>query len=73
MTEAAVLGAAMIAAVGAGTFATLEEGSAALYKRERVFMPEPRNRTRYEELYHRYVELYRHVYRHPRAAARPDG
>ena len=67
---AIILGAAMIAAVGAGTFATLEECSAALYKCERVFLPEPRNRALYEELYHRYVELYRHVYKHvqtPRA------
>ena len=65
VTEAAVLGAAMIAAVGAGTFATLEECSAALYKRERVFTPEPGNHALYEELYPRYVELYRQVYRHP--------
>jgi xylulokinase len=65
VTEAAVLGAAMIAAVGAGASATLEECSAAFYRRERVFLPEPRNHALYEELYHRYVELYRHVYRHP--------
>lgn len=65
VTEAAVLGAAMIAAVGTGTFATLEECSAALYRREGVFIPEPRNHALYEELYRRYVELYRQVYRHP--------
>jgi sugar (pentulose or hexulose) kinase len=62
VTEAAVLGGAMLAAVGAGTFATLEECSPALYKRERVFAPEPSNHALYEELYPRYVELYRHVY-----------
>jgi xylulokinase len=62
VTEAAVLGAAMIAAVGAGAFASLEDCSAALYKKERVFMPELGNHALYDELYARYVELYRHVY-----------
>jgi xylulokinase len=62
VTEAAVLGAAMIAAVGTGAFATLEECSAALYKRERVFTPSPSHHAVYEDLYPRYVELYRHVY-----------
>jgi xylulokinase len=65
VTEAAVVGAAMIAAVGAGAFATLEECSEAFYKKERVFTPDPSKHALYEELYHRYIEFYQYVYRHP--------
>ncbi len=65
VTEAALVGAAMIAAVGAGAFATLEECSEAFYKKERVFTPDPSKHAHYEELYHRYIELYQYVYRHP--------
>ena len=46
IVEAAVLGAAMIAAVGSGAFSSLEEGSEAFYKRERIFTPRPENHAR---------------------------
>lgn len=62
--EAGVVGAAMIAAVGAGAFSSLEESSAALYRRERVFSPDPANHALYEKLCKNYIQLYRHVYHH---------
>jgi len=64
MVEAAVLGAAMIAAVGAGAFSSLEESSEAFHKRERIFTPRPENHAVYKELGKNYVRLYRHVYSH---------
>lgn len=62
VTDTAVLGAAMFAAVGHGAFRSLEEGSEAFAKVERLFEPEARNHVRYEELYQKYRALYRHVY-----------
>jgi sugar (pentulose or hexulose) kinase len=62
MVEAAVLGAAMIAAVGAGAFASLEESSEAFHKRERVFTSCAESHAVYEELGKSYVRLYQHVY-----------
>jgi xylulokinase len=61
--EAGVVGAAMIAAVGSGGFASLEECSEALYKPECVFTPHPGNHSLYEKLCRNYIELYRRVYR----------
>jgi xylulokinase len=66
VTEAAVLGAAMIAAVGSGAFATLEECSEAFYRRERVFAPRAQNHAQYDDLFNNYVRLYRHVYLYQR-------
>jgi len=67
ITESATLGAAMIAAVGAGAFSSLEECSQAFYCRERVFRPDPANHALYAKLSRSYNELYRHVYHHDRA------
>jgi xylulokinase len=64
VAEAAVLGAAMIAAVGSGAFSSLEECSEAFYKRERVFAPHPGNHALYEKLCKNYIRLYRHTYHH---------
>ena len=64
VTEAAVLGAAMIAAVGAGAFSSLEESSQAHYRCERVFAPEMNNHSVYQRLHKEYVKLYQHVYQH---------
>ena len=63
VVEAAVLGAAMIAAVGFGAFSTLEASSAAFYRPERTFTPRAENQARYEQLCKSYVSLYRHIYR----------
>jgi xylulokinase len=64
--EAAVLGAAMIAAVGSGAFATLEECSEAFYRKDRVFVPRAQNHAQYDKLFDNYVRLYRHVYLYQR-------
>jgi xylulokinase len=63
ITEAAVLGVALLAAVGAGHFATLEEASERLYRRGRVFAPDPQKHVRYEDLYSKYMKLRGRVYR----------
>ncbi len=57
VTESAVLGAAMLAAWGAGAFGSLEETSAAWYRIGRVFMPNMADHERYAEPYGRYREL----------------
>ncbi len=62
ITEAATLGAAMLAATGAGEFASVAECSAAFYRAERVFMPDPQRHADYEAPYWAYRELYRKLY-----------
>jgi xylulokinase len=62
VTETAVLGSAMFAAVGCGAFRSLEEGSDAFARIERVFEPDPQRHACYNELYQNYLALYRHVY-----------
>lgn len=57
VTESAVLGAAMLAAWGAGVFSSLAETSAAWYRMGRVFIPNRVNHDRYEAPYRRYREL----------------
>ncbi len=64
ITEAATLGAAMIAAVGVGAFSSLEECSETFYERQNVFVPNAGHHALYNDLCERYVALYRHVYRH---------
>jgi xylulokinase len=66
VTEAAVVGAAMIAAVGSGAFATLEECSEAFYRKDREFAPRAQNHAQYEDLFNNYVRLYRYVYLYQR-------
>jgi xylulokinase len=62
--EAAVLGAAIIAAVGSGAFSSLAECSEALYSVERIFAPGADAHALYEKLFGNYVRLYRHIYSH---------
>jgi len=57
VTESAVLGAAMLAAWGAGAFSSLAETSAAWYRLGRVFIPNLANHGKYEAPYRRYREL----------------
>ena len=57
VTESAVLGAAMLAAWGAGAFSSLAETSAAWYRIGHVFIPNLINHDRYEAPYHRYRKL----------------
>jgi xylulokinase len=62
ITEAAVLGAAMIAAVGVGALPSLAKGSEAFFRRERVFAPREENHRAYAKFRQNYVGLYRHLY-----------
>jgi xylulokinase len=52
------MGAAMLAALGCGWFATLEQCSARFIRVAREFHPVPANAERYEELYRIYTEVY---------------
>jgi xylulokinase len=62
VTEAATLGAAMLAAVGCGAYGSLAESSAGLYHVERVFEPDERRAAQYEEPYRAYRDLCRALY-----------
>jgi xylulokinase len=57
VTESAVLGAAMLAAVGWGSFVRLAEASERLYRKRAVFTPDPARRAAYDEAYARYRAL----------------
>ncbi|MBI2441761.1 MAG: hypothetical protein HYV35_10370 [Lentisphaerae bacterium] len=57
VTEASMLGAAMLAAWGAGAFPSLAATSAACYHAELVFSPNENSRRQYEAPYRRYREL----------------
>jgi len=58
ITEAGALGAAIIAGVGSGIFASHEEGVQAMVKMEHTFEPDPK---KYEQYNHRY-EQYRRLW-----------
>ena len=57
VTEAAVLGAAMLAAYGLGAFPSLEEASAGFYRRRKVFEPDLTHHRLYQEPFGRYRDL----------------
>lgn len=60
--EAAVLGAALLAAVGYGQFPTAGEASDAFFALDKVFIPCAEDQLKYEEPYRRYLELCRTIY-----------
>ncbi|MDQ0395333.1 FGGY-family carbohydrate kinase [Labrys monachus] len=57
-TEAPSLGAAILAGVGAGHFASIDEGMAAMVRPGRRIEPRPRESALYDDLYRRYAQLY---------------
>jgi xylulokinase len=61
-SDAASLGAAMLAAAGIGRFASVTEAAGAWYRPDRVFEPVPSHRTVYQEVYGRYRDLYHRLY-----------
>jgi xylulokinase len=65
IVESALLGAAIIAAVGSGAFSSLGVCSKTLYSVERIFTPRADSHALYEKLFENYVGLYRRVYHHP--------
>lgn len=62
VTEAATLGASMIAAVGMGVYSSIEECSERFYHVDRVFMPCSESTALYENPYQEYLRLCRQVY-----------
>jgi xylulokinase len=58
ITEAGALGAAVLAGVGAGLFASPDEAVSALVKVDRVFEPDPQRHQQYAERFARYHLLY---------------
>jgi len=70
-TEAACLGAAMMAAFGTGQFASLSEASLAWYRPARVFHPAPDRRDAYRTVGERYRALRDALYR-PSTGRVPD-
>lgn len=56
--DAGALGAAILAAVGAGEFSSIEEGISATVQVDRVFEPQSAAVARYDDLFGRYVALY---------------
>ena len=58
VAEAPSLGAAVLAAHGAGRFATIDDGIAAMVRPGRRIEPDPARVARYDEIYRRYVQLY---------------
>ena len=61
-SDAASLGAAVLAAAGIGEFESIEEASEAWYRPARVFEPNPELHIRYRDIYERYLDLYRRLY-----------
>lgn len=61
VTEAAVLGSAMIAGVGVGVFEDFGRGARAMMRPQQVIEPNRENHARYQDLYGVYRELYTSV------------
>lgn len=72
ITEAGVLGAAIIAGVGAGIFSSFAEGVEGMVRIERVFEPDPRWGERYRDRYREYKRLWPIFYEHLRTLYRRD-
>ena len=62
VTEAAISGAAMLAAVGYGAFSSIVECSESFFRRARIFTSDPDHHRLYKVLYKRYLELCQKMY-----------
>jgi FGGY-family pentulose kinase len=60
-SEACALGAAMAGAVAAGIYPDFDQAATAMVAIERLVEPNPANAAVYDELFERYVELYRRL------------
>jgi xylulokinase len=58
VTEAGALGAAIVAGVGSGVFASYAQGVEAMVRLERTFEPDARRRKQYEAKYEKYCKLW---------------
>jgi sugar (pentulose or hexulose) kinase len=61
-SDAASLGAAMLAAFGIGQFRSIEEAVDAWYHPAVTFEPNPVSYSCYREVYNRYLDLYHRLY-----------
>ncbi len=61
-SEAASLGAALLAAVGAGHFTSIEDAATAWYSADRLFEPEAALGPGYEACYERFEKAYTVLY-----------
>ena len=59
--DAGTIGCAMMAAVAAGLFASLNEAKAKFVRKTGSFKPDPDRHARYTEVYNRYKKLYEAV------------
>jgi len=62
VVEAATLGAAMIAAVGDGKFASIKQASESMHKPGKIFYPDATKVATYDEVYKRYLDLFERMY-----------
>lgn len=62
VAEAAVLGAAALAAAGAGDFGSIEQSAEAFYKPGTAFRPDPGRSREYQDFYAAYLGLYSKLY-----------
>ncbi len=58
VAEAPSLGAAVLAAYGAGHFGSIDDGIAAMVRPGRRVEPDPARAARYDDIYRRYAQLY---------------
>ncbi|MEN8254869.1 MAG: FGGY-family carbohydrate kinase, partial [Verrucomicrobiota bacterium] len=58
ITEAGLLGAAMLAGISTGVFSSPEEAAQTFVKQDRVFEPDARRHAVYREKHARYEQLY---------------
>jgi len=58
VAEAPSLGAAVLAAHGAGHFGSIDDGIAAMVRPGRRVEPDPARAARYDDIYRRYAQLY---------------
>lgn len=58
VSEAGVMGAAILAGAGSGVFPSLKAGVEAMVRLDRTFEPDPENQRRYEERFAKYQRLW---------------
>jgi len=59
--DSGIVGAAILAGVGSGTFASIGEAAASLVQRDRTFDPDATREAIHDEGYARYIDLYRRL------------
>jgi sugar (pentulose or hexulose) kinase len=58
MTDAALMGAALLAAVGIGAFSSIPEGAGRMVRVDRTYAPDPARARRYDEIFDIYCRAY---------------